>query len=117
MGGTIMALSPELLKGTVEPLLLRLLQEQPRYGYELIKVVNERSNRALEWKEGTIYPWLHRLEGEGLITSEWVGPADGRQRKYYRITAKGERRLAQAAGEWATFSAAVNVLLFGPTPA
>ena len=112
-----MALSPELLKGTVEPLLLRLLQEQPRYGYELIKIVNDRSNQALQWKEGTIYPWLHRLEGDGLIASEWVGPEAGRQRKYYRLTTKGERRLTQVAGEWTAFSAAVNVLLFGPTPA
>ena len=112
-----MAISNELVKGSVEPILLSLLKERAMYGYEIIKVVNERTNNAFQWKEGTLYPWLHRLEGDGVIASEWIGPEDGRPRKYYRITSNGLKLLDSKVAEWASFTAAVNVLLFGANPA
>jgi DNA-binding PadR family transcriptional regulator len=81
------------------------------YGYEIIKVVNERTNKAFEWKEGTLYPCLHRLENSGLIQSEWSTAESGRRRKYYSITRKGLSMLKDKTEEWSRFASAVNVLL------
>jgi PadR family transcriptional regulator, regulatory protein PadR len=112
-----METSQDLVKGTILPIILKLLSERPMYGYEIIKVVEERTNHAFQWKEGTLYPWLHRLEGDGLIQSQWSEAESGRQRKYYRITRKGSAALRDKAAEWAAFSTAVNTLLLGPIPA
>lgn len=106
-----MEFSQDLVKGTVVPVILQLLSEQERYGYEIIKTVNQRTGNAFEWKEGTLYPWLHRLEGDGLIQSRWVEADSGRQRKYYRITKRGLATLAERKEEWTSFSKAVNALL------
>jgi DNA-binding PadR family transcriptional regulator len=109
-----MTVSQEMMKGTVVPIMLKLLAEREMYGYEIIKVVNERTNDALAWKEGTIYPWLHRLEQDGLIVGNWRVPAEGRKRKYYAITRKGQAELAQKVEEWHALSNAVSVLLCSP---
>ena len=106
-----MEFAPDLVKGSLAPVILQLLSEQERYGYEIIKTVNQRTNNVFEWKEGTLYPWLHRLEGEGLIQSRWVEAESGRNRKYYRITKKGLGALESKKSEWASFSKAVNALL------
>lgn len=107
-----MTYDADLMRGVVEPIVLQLVSERAMYGYEIIKVVNERSNKALEWKEGTLYPCLHRLEGQGLIKSEWGVSENGRKRKYYVITRKGAAALANKSHEWASFAAAVNAVLF-----
>lgn len=109
-----MELAQEMIKGTVVPVILKLLSERPMYGYELIKVVNERTSNALQWKEGTLYPWLHRLESEGLVSSAWEGAESGRQRKYYRITRKGSAVLEKALHQWSAVSSAVNAILLSP---
>lgn len=109
-----MEISQELIKGTVLPVILKLLDERAMYGYEIIKVVNQRTDNVFAWKEGTLYPWLHRLESGGLISSEWVAADTGRQRKYYRITRKGQAMLTEKTAEWATFSKAVSALLLAP---
>jgi DNA-binding PadR family transcriptional regulator len=106
-----MEFSQDLVKGTVVPMILKLLGEQERYGYEIIRVVNERTDNAFAWKEGTLYPWLHRLEGEGLIQSRWAESEAGRQRKYYRLTRRGAAALREKTAEWATFAKAVNAVL------
>jgi DNA-binding PadR family transcriptional regulator len=87
------------------------LSEEERYGYEIIKTVNERSGGVFAWKEGTLYPWLHRLEGDGLIQSRWVEADTGRRRKYYRITRRGRTALVERKEEWSAFAQAVNALL------
>jgi len=107
-----MAFDGDLVRSTVEPIVLQLLNERAMYGYQIIKVVNERTHGAFEWKEGTLYPCLHRLEGEGLIFGDWQTAASGRRRKYYGITLKGQAVLKKKAAEWRQFSLAVNVLLF-----
>ena len=107
-----MAFDSDLVRSTAEPIVLRLVSERPMYGYEIIKVVNERTDGAFEWKQGTLYPCLHRLEGAGLIASEWQTAASGRRRKYYGITRKGRAVLAEKAEEWREFSLAVNGILF-----
>ena len=112
-----MEFSQELVKGTVVPIILKLLSERTMYGYEIIKVVNERTANAFEWKEGTLYPWLHRLENEGLIRGEWNESGAGRPRKYYAINRKGLAALREKRAEWSSFAAAVNVLLLGRAPA
>jgi len=76
--------------------------------------VNERTNGEFAWKEGTLYPCLHRLEAEGLIRSRWEGPEGGRQRKVYRITRRGEALARRQAVEWKSFAAAVTALMRGP---
>lgn len=109
-----MELSQEMIKGTVVPVMLKLLAERSMYGYELIKTANERTNNALQWKEGTLYPWLHRLEADGLIRGEWSVAESGRQRKYYHITRQGRAALAKTVNEWVSLSTAVNAILLSP---
>lgn len=112
-----MELTQEMLKGTVVPVILKLLGERAMYGYELIQVVNERTGNALQWKEGTLYPWLHRLEAEGLVRGEWGEAGNGRKRRYYRLTRKGAAAQEQTVREWVAVSTAVSALLLAPTPA
>jgi len=111
----------DLVKGSIVPIVLALLGERPMYGYEMVKVVNARSGGRLEWKEGTLYPTLHRLEAAGLLRSYWSdagGPdADGgRPRKYYAITGKGRAELARRSDEWREFSTAVSAIVLGGQP-
>lgn len=107
-----MALSQELARGTVMPIVLSLLHDQPMYGYELVKTVNDRTNGVLQWKEGTLYPLLHKMQAQRLIKAQWQTAEDtGKNRKYYHITPKGEKLLTQSKGQWQQLSNAVNVLL------
>jgi PadR family transcriptional regulator PadR len=107
-----MEFSQDLIKGSIVPVVLALLRERRMYGYEMVKLVNARTGGRLEWREGTLYPTLHRLEGEGLITAEWSpspeGSSGARMRKYYAITGRGRREWQRRAQEWAEFSDAVN---------
>ena len=73
--------------------------------------MNERTDGAFEWKEGTLYPCLHRLEDSGLIDSSWQTSESGRKRKYYEISRKGKGLLDKKVAEWDSFSAAVNTIL------
>lgn len=100
-----------MLKGVVDTIILKLVSERAMYGYEIIKVINERTKGEFEWKEGTLYPCLHRLEGAGLITSEWQASESGRQRKYYAISRKGAVMLKKKQGQWSSFAASVNAVL------
>jgi PadR family transcriptional regulator, regulatory protein PadR len=106
-----MTVSAEMMKGTVVPITLKLLAEREMYGYEIIKEVNARTNGVLQWKEASLYPWLHRLEQDGLIDSHWVENEGQRRRKYYGITKKGIATLTQQAAEWSELSGAVTAIL------
>ncbi len=109
------AVSEQLVKGTVIPVVLALLRDGPRYGYEMVQNVNARSNGALEWREGTLYPVLHRMEADGLISAQWKDyetPAGGnRRRRYYALTGAGRRELARRSAEWKSFAAVIGDLL------
>jgi PadR family transcriptional regulator, regulatory protein PadR len=108
----VMDFSQDLVKGSIVPIVLALLRERPMYGYEIVKLVNARSGGVLRWKEGTLYPTLHGLEGEGLVRSYWEQADDSaRRRKYYAITRSGTAELKRRAGEWQAFSSAVNSVL------
>jgi DNA-binding PadR family transcriptional regulator len=101
----------ELLKGNTDALLLCMIYRQPMYGYQIIKELERRSNGYFQFKEGTLYPALHRLEKIGLIAGEWEKLANGQDRRYYRITLKGQEVLQEKLSVWAGFSGAVNAVL------
>jgi len=105
-----MTVSQELIKGTVVPVVLALLKERSRYGYEMVRLVNARSNGALSWSEGTLYPVLHKLESDGLVRAEWKG-SESRPRRYYALTSAGRRELRRRAAEWKSFISAVGSFL------
>jgi DNA-binding PadR family transcriptional regulator len=113
-----MEFSQDLIRGSIVPIILALLKERQMYGYEMVKVVNARTNGRFQWREGTLYPTLHRLEGGGMLSSSWqeVPTANAektKKRKYYAITGNGLRELSRRAQEWHQFSAAVNACLMG----
>ena len=95
-------LNKQVLDGTMETILLSLLCEGESYGYQIVEDLNARGGGLLELGEGTVYPVLHRLESRGLIAATWRrGQKTGRERKYYRITAAGRRKLAENRSQWA----------------
>jgi PadR family transcriptional regulator, regulatory protein PadR len=103
-----MVKSYELITNSTDSLLLYLLSESPMYGYQIIKELRSRSKGYFNYKEGTLYPALHRLESAGLILGSWQLLANGQQRKYYRITEKGLLRLVEKRDQWQDFITAMN---------
>ncbi|OIP26999.1 MAG: PadR family transcriptional regulator [Chloroflexi bacterium CG_4_10_14_0_8_um_filter_46_9] len=101
----------ELLKGNTECLLLCLISSQPMYGYQIIKELNRRSNGYFRFKEGTLYPALHRLEKGKLVKSEWEKSPAGQERRYYQITEKGRQALSQKLSLWEDFSTAIKTVI------
>ncbi|MCH8206911.1 MAG: helix-turn-helix transcriptional regulator [Chloroflexi bacterium] len=100
----------ELLKGSTETLLLSLLANEAMYGYQLVKEMDKRSSGYFRFKEGTLYPALHRLERDGVVEGKWETSANGQDRRYYHITARGRTRLEAMLKEWASFTRAVNLV-------
>jgi len=110
------SLERELRRGTLELLLLRILADEPTYGYELLSRLGKRSGGRLQIKEGTLYPVLYRLEDAGLVEPEWQQRARGASRKVYRLTPAGQQRLVELTTEWQGFSAAIETILEGVEP-
>jgi len=100
----------ELLKGSTETLLLSLLKNQPMYGYQIIKELDKRSRGYFRFKEGTLYPALHRLEASGLVNGKWEQLPTGQERRYYHLTEKGLHLLEEKIAEWQGFSAAMRLI-------
>ena len=101
----------ELLKGNTDSLLLYLINCQPTYGYQIIKALEERSNGYFQFKEGTLYPALHRLEKGKLIKGKWQLLTNGQQRRYYYITKRGQQALAKRLAAWQDFSTAIKAII------
>jgi PadR family transcriptional regulator PadR len=101
----------DLFKSNSNSLLLCLLEQQPMYGYQVVKELEARSQGYFKFKEGTLYPALHRLEKSGLITGKWQMLPNGRQRRYYHITAKGQAKLTLEKTQWQDFLTAVSLIL------
>jgi len=97
-------------KGTLPTLILDALQSEPSHGYRIAQRIKERSRGVLDFKEGTLYPALHKLENEGLVES-YMGMENGRPRRYYRITRAGHGSLRRDRAEWQKFSRAVTAIL------
>jgi len=111
MLGCCCFMDTELLKGTLSLLIMSLLSRKPMYGYELATTVGLDTHGAFEWKEGSLYPALHKLEKEGLIRSKWQGKPGTRRRKYYHLTEAGRKELAQKSESWNQLCRAVGQVL------
>ncbi len=117
MQGTRVDYLPDLLRGNTDALLLFLIDEQKNaYGYRLIKEIGKKSQGFFQFKEGTVYPALRKLENEGLIQGEWQKLPNGQERLYYQITQKGKEALRKRVAMWQNFATAVS-LVFKPTKA
>lgn len=103
---------PNLLRGNTEALLLFLVNEmESAYGYQLIKEIGRRSQGFFNFKEGTVYPTLRKMENEGLIKGRWEGVPSGQERRYYGITDKGREELGLKLATWQSFTDAMNLVL------
>jgi PadR family transcriptional regulator PadR len=100
----------ELLKGSTDSLLLCLINGQAMYGYQIIKL-ERKSHGFFQFKEGTLYPALHRLEKNGLVKGKWHRLLGGQERRYYHITEKGQEALNARLAMWRGFSEAVNLIM------
>ncbi len=101
----------QLLWGTAEMLIMDVVAAGPTYGYQIVQQVAAESKGYFELKEGSLYPALHRLERQKLLSSYWGKSPEGRRRKYYKLTAKGRGELAKRRREWARFSEGVEGVL------
>ncbi len=107
-----MKINKELLKGSTSMLVLNLLEKENMYGYQMIKILKEKSENVFELKEGTLYPILHSLEENNFIISYW-DETTGKKRKYYSITKEGMKHLNNQREEWKIFSNGINTVLGG----
>jgi transcriptional regulator len=102
------ALARELKRGSTELLILALLEESERHGYDLARLIGERSRGAINFHVASLYPTLYRMEDKGLIDGRWVEKAGQRRRRYYRLTATGRKTLASQRSVWETFFKGLN---------
>lgn len=93
-------ISKELVGATAVPMILSILEEGESYGYQIIQKVKELSRNQIVWKEGSLYPVLHKMENAKLIKSEWQIAENGRPRKYYVILEGGRKMLLQEKENW-----------------
>jgi transcriptional regulator len=98
----------EWKKGSAELLILSLLEAVPRHGYEIGKLIEQRSQGALRFHAASLYPLLYRLEKRGWIQGRWVEKSGQRRRRYYRLTPQGRKVLASQRQGWRTFVQAIN---------
>jgi transcriptional regulator len=103
-----MGLHNELKRGSAEILILALLEERQRHGYEIGQLIASRSQGAINFHVTSLYPTLYRLEDRGLIEGRWVERAGQRRRRYYKLTAAGRKTLAEQRSVWEGFFAALN---------
>jgi PadR family transcriptional regulator, regulatory protein PadR len=101
-------LDRELKKGSAELLILSLVETQPRHGYDIGNLIEQRSRGALRFKVASLYPLLYRLEKRGWIQGRWVEKPGQRRRRYYRLTAEGKKVLAAQRSGWQEFVEAIN---------
>ncbi|MGH9433918.1 MAG: PadR family transcriptional regulator [Terriglobia bacterium] len=101
-------LDRELKKGSGELLILSLVEDRPRHGYDISKLIERRSGGALRFQIGSLYPLLYRLEKRGWIQGRWVEAAGQRRRRFYRLTPEGRKVLAAQRRGWRAFVEAIN---------
>jgi PadR family transcriptional regulator PadR len=102
------AIDREWKKGSAELLLLSLIEAVPRHGYEIGKLIEQRSQGTLTFHAASLYPLLYRLEKRGWIQGRWVEKSGQRRRRYYRLTAPGRKILAAQRRGWQTFVEAIS---------
>jgi transcriptional regulator len=101
-------LDRELKKGSAELLILSLVEDQPRHGYDIGNLIEQRSGGVLKFNVASLYPLLYRLEKRGWIQGRWVEKAGQRRRRYYRLTHEGKKVLAAQRNSWREFVEAIN---------
>ena len=102
-----MHIDKDLVAAAATPLVLSILGEGDSYGYAILKRIRELSDGDLAWNDGMLYPLLHRLERQGLVTASW-DTADGRRRKHYSLTAAGRDALAERRQQWEVVADALD---------
>ncbi len=102
------ALDRELKKGSAELLILSLIEDTPRHGYEIGKMIELRSGGVVSFNVASLYPLLYRLEKRGWIQGRWVEKAGQRRRRYYKLSAEGKRVLEAQRSTWLQFVGAIN---------
>jgi transcriptional regulator len=107
----LVIMDTELLKGTLSLLILSLLSRKAMYGYEIAATVHHETDGAFTWREGSLYPSLHKLEQGGLIDGRWEEKDSGRKRRYYHITKKGREALKDKVQSWNELCRAVNQIM------
>lgn len=106
-----MSRPPDLLQGTLELLLLKIVALEPLHGWAIAQRLRQMSGEVLQVSDGSLYPALHKLEQGGLIAAEW-GPTENKRRaKFYALTDAGRDRLAHESREWARLSSAVSLIV------
>ena len=103
-----MSKPPDLVQGTLDLLLLKIIALEPLHGWAIAQRLRQVSNDELQVSDGSLYPALHKLELAGLITSEWKTSELGRRAKFYALTGTGRRRLEQESEHWRRVSSAIT---------
>ena len=104
--------NPNFMNGVPELLILRLLQQEEMYGYEIVQAIRDRTDAVIAVGEGVVYPVLHGLEQDGALRSRRK-TVNGRSRIYYSVTAAGSRRLANLSQTWNNLATAIQTMLMG----
>lgn len=99
------------LQGALNLLILRTLSHGPLHGYAITNRIQQVSDNVLQVEEGSLYPALHRLQQDGLISSEWATSENNRRVRFYKLTVKGRRALEAETGEWERINSAITKIL------
>ena len=108
-----MSVDKKLMAGSTDLLILKLVEQEDMYGYQMIDELKKRSNDVFDMKAGTLYPLLHTLVQKGYLTAYDQAAGEARVRKYYHLTDKGRKQLVQRERDWKVFSEAVGGVLGG----
>lgn len=106
-----MKVRSDILQGTLDMLVLRALELEPMHGWGITERIEQWSESVLQLGQGTLYPALYRLERQGFIKSEWRVTANNRNARYYALTAKGRRQLAEELAHWRRVTRAIDLVL------
>jgi PadR family transcriptional regulator, regulatory protein PadR len=105
------ATTTELLQGTLDLLILKAISLGPTHGYGVLLRIQQISRDKLQIQQGSLYPALYRLEHQGLVASEWGESDNGRRAKYYKLTARGRKRLGEEVAYWRRLTSAIGLVL------
>ena len=106
--GTTTMLDRDLKRGSAEMLIMAMVEDRPRHGYEIGKLIEQRSGGVLQFHIASLYPLLYRLEQRGLIKGRWVEKPGERRRRFYTLTSEGRKILAEQRRTWKDFFAALD---------
>jgi PadR family transcriptional regulator len=101
----------DLLQGTLDMLILKIVEPGPLHGYAIAQRINQVSRALVQVPQGSLYPALHRLENRGFLTADWVRTASGRDAKVYRLTRKGRAHLHAEIADWERLTQAIGLIL------